>query len=158
MAYAIRRERRSKRRRAAPELILTPLIDTVLVLLVVFMLTTPLLHNAITVELPTSSTNDQTTVEDTKAAITVTIDKNRNLFINDQPVPREKFFEVLENCLRQSDLAKLSGGGSDNSSADRIVFVQADRSIPYGVVIQIVDDIKYLGGVKYVALSTEHPA
>ena len=148
MVYRNRRERSFQKRRAAPELILTPLIDTVLVLLVVFMLTTPLLHNSITVELPTSATNDQPVVDDTQSGITVTIDKNRNLFIGEKLVTRENFFVELEKKLAQKQ------GGS----SDRVVFVHADKTIPYGVVIQVVDDIKYLGGVKYVALSTEHPA
>lgn len=148
MAYRNRRERSSQKKGAAPELILTPLIDTVLVLLVVFMLTTPLLHNSITVELPTSATNDQSAVDDAQSGITVTIDKNRNLFIGEKPVTRDKFFAELEKKLAQTQSA----------SNDRVVFVHADKTIPYGVVIQVVDDIKYLGGVKYVALSTEHPA
>ena len=121
------------------------MIDTVLVLLVVFMLTTPLLHNSITVELPTSATNDQATVEDTQSAITVSIDKNRNLFINDTSISRDNFFKELERAI-----------ATKKKAGECVVFVHADKSIPYGVVIQVVDDIKYLGGVKYVALSTEH--
>lgn len=139
------RARRSyqKRKFTLPEINLTPLIDTVLVLLVVFMIATPLLHNHIAIELPTSTTNDDAAaVEKNQEPVGVFLDKDKNIFINDVPVKREKFFEELEK--------KLSG------AQDRVVFVHADRSVPYGVVIQIVDDIKYLGGVKYVALATEH--
>lgn len=139
------RQKRSyqKRRFVVPEINLTPLIDTVLVLLVVFMIATPLLHNHIAIELPTSTTNDDAAaVEKNQEPVGVFLDKDKNIFINDVPVKREKFFEELEK--------KLAG------AQDRVVFVHADRSVPYGVVIQIVDDIKYLGGVKYVALATEH--
>ena len=153
MARLLRGGRQKMQRRPAPEIILTPLIDTVLVLLLVFMITTPLLHNNITVELPTSATNDQTAVDDTNDAITVSIDKARNLFIDEVPVSREKFFDELEKKIATS-----TKKGAQQGISERVVFVQADRSIPYGVVIQVVDDIKYIGGVKYVALSTEHAA
>ncbi len=137
------RKRSGSSKPAMPEMILTPLIDTVLVLLVVFMLTTPILHNYVAIELPTSSSNDgDAAAQAGQGALTVSLDKDRNVFINDSKVSREKFFDELEK--------KLAG------AQDRVVFVSADRSIPYGIVIQIVDDIKYLGGVKYVALATEH--
>lgn len=126
-----------------PEMILTPLIDTVLVLLVVFMMTTPMLHNYITVELPKGSSNDEAAASDVKnESVTVSLDKNGKIFINDTAVTRATFFDALEKILA--------------GTKERVVFVSADRSIPYGTVIQIVDDIKYLGGVKYVALATEH--
>lgn len=132
-----------KRNTVMPEITLTPLIDTVLVLLVVFMIATPLLHNHIAIELPTSTTNDEAAkLENSQDPVGVFLDKDKNLFINDVPVVKEKFFDELEK--------KLAG------AQERVVFVHADRSVPYGVVIQIVDDIKYLGGVKYVALATEH--
>ena len=143
MARARERRGSAKRNSGMPEITLTPLIDTVLVLLVVFMIATPLLHNHIAIELPTSSTNDEAAkLETSQDPVGVFLDKNKNLFINDVPVSREKFFDELEK--------KLAG------TQERVVFVHADKSVPYGVVIQIVDDIKYLGGVKYVALATEH--
>lgn len=139
-----RMRRRSEiKRPVLPEITLTPLIDTVLVLLVVFMIATPLLQNSITIELPTSSTNDgkQADAPDDHP-INVSIDKSRELFIDGIPVSKELFFNELEK--------KLAG------KKDTVVYVHADTSIPYGVVIGVVDDIKYLGGVKYVALATEH--
>lgn len=137
------RIRKKPARSVMPEMILTPLIDTVLVLLVVFMMTTPLLHNYIAIELPTSSTNDEAaSAQDKHEAITVSLDKDRTIFINDVKVAPDKFFDELEK--------KLAG------TQERVVFVSADKSIPYGTVIKVVDDIKYLGGVKYVALATEH--
>ena len=138
-------KRRSARRGIGmPEMILTPMIDTVLVLLVAFMMATPLMHNYITVELPTGSSHDTTVDEAQKDSITVSLDKDKHLFINDVKVSNEQFFNELEK--------KIAG------QQDRVVFVHADSSIPYGNVIRVVDDIKYLAGVKYVALATEHMA
>ena len=80
MARGRNKRHQGAKKRTVPEIILTPLIDTVLVLLVVFMMTTPLLHNNINVELPTSATDDQTASNDANQAIVVAIDKNRNCF------------------------------------------------------------------------------
>ena len=139
----IRRRRSALKRLVLPEVTLTPLIDTVLVLLVVFMIATPLLKNSIAIELPTSSTNDdkQVAAADDQP-INVSIDKARSLHIDGVVVAKELFFNELEK--------KLAG------KKDTVVYVHADASIPYGIVIGVVDDIKYLGGVKYVALATEH--
>ena len=137
-----RRRRYNQRVSVTPEISLTPLIDTVLVLLIVFMITTPIMNNMINIELPSSSTNDEKFEKETDKSIVVYIDKDQNLFINDVKVQKAEFFDVLEK--------KLAG------SHERVVFVKADKSIPYGTVIQVVDDIKYLGGVKYVALATQN--
>lgn len=136
-----RRGRRKPRTSVMPEISLTPLIDTVLVLLVIFMITTPIMHNFINIELPTSSTKDAAAEQEQDTALVVTIDKDKQLFINDTPVTQENFFDELEKKI--------------GNAQERVVFVNADRAIPYGSVIQIVDDIKYLGGVKYVALATQ---
>lgn len=137
------RRRSPLKRPVLPDVNLTPLIDTVLVLLVVFMIATPLLNNSITIELPTSSTNDDKQVASTgNEPINVSIDKSGALYIDGATVAKNAFFNELEK--------KLAG------KTDTVVYVHADSSIPYGVVISVVDDIKYLGGVKYVALATEH--
>lgn len=137
-----RKSRHSARVSTTPEISLTPLIDTVLVLLVVFMITTPIMHNMINIELPTSSTNDEALEKENDKSIIVYIDKEQNLFINDVKIGKAVFFDELEKKL--------------TSSQESVVFVKADKSIPYGTVIQVVDDIKYLGGVKYVALATQN--
>lgn len=137
------RRRSAYKKPVLPEVTLTPLIDTVLVLLVVFMITTPLLQNSISIELPTSSTNDGKPADaPDEQPINVSIDKARTLYIDGVSVAKEAFFNALEK--------KLAG------KKDTVVYVHADTTIPYGVVINVVDDIKYLGGVKYVALATEH--
>lgn len=137
-----RKQRRHRVRNAHnPEVSLTPLIDTVLVLLVIFMIATPIMNNMINIELPSSSTNDETLTKESDKSVVVFIDKDQNLFINDTKVIKEQFFDVLEKKLKDSQ--------------ERVVFVKADKSIPYGTVIQVVDDIKYLGGVEYVALAAQ---
>ncbi len=134
----------SKRHLSRPEPIeitLTPLIDAVLVLLIIFMVAMPIIQNAIQVELPTSSTNDvQAQVLE---PVTVYIDKTRRIFLEEKEVVTTEFLLRLEEALRA------------RPGDDHIVMVKADQNVSYGDVVAIVDDIKYLGGVRYVALATE---
>ncbi len=134
----------SKRRVSKPEpleITLTPLIDAVLVLLIIFMVAMPIIQNTIQVELPTSSTND--VQERSLDQVTVYFDKTRRLFIEDKEVAAGDFLKELEKIL-------LAQKGEDH-----IVMVKADQTVSYGDIVRIVDDIKYLGGVRYVALATE---
>ena len=123
------------------EITLTPLIDAVLVLLIIFMVAMPIIQNTIQVELPTSSTND--VQEHALEPVTIYFDKGRRLFIEDREVGRENFLRELEKVF-------LTRQGEDH-----IVMVKADQNVAYGDVVRLVDDIKYLGGVRYVALATE---
>lgn len=123
---------------ALPEISLTPLIDTALVLLVIFMVATPIVHNAIKVQLPTGKASEiNSTIQD----LVVYLDKDRNIFVNDQAVKKDNLMATLEK--------KLQAG------PDQTVFVKADQSVAYGTVVELVDEIKYVGGVKYVALATQ---
>ncbi len=124
----------------AIEITLTPLIDAVLVLLIIFMVAMPIMQNMIQVELPTSSTNDDASALE---PVTVYLDKNKTIFIEEQKTSPDSFLKDLENTIA------LRGGG------DQVVMIKADQSVSYGDVVHMVDDIKYLGGVRYVALATE---
>ncbi len=138
--------RRQARRIGPPETLdipLTPLIDTVLVLLITFMVAMPVMQNAIDIELPRGSANDSpNVVKNPNDVITVFVDKHRQLFLNNKPVKSSELIDALEKKL--------------GAVRDQVVFVKADRTVPYGDVVRVVDDIKYLGGVKYVALATQN--
>ena len=121
-----------------PEITLTPLIDTALVLLVIFMVATPIVHNAIKVQLPHGKSNEVTS---TQQDLIVYLDKDRNIFVNEQAVKKENLFGILEKKMKDG--------------AGQTVFVKADQSIAYGTVVELVDEIKYVGGVNYVALATQ---
>ena len=122
-----------------PEISLTPLIDTALTLLVIFMVTAPMMNNALKIELPKGQAKeDQGTQQD----LIVSVDKNKKLYLNDKLVASN---DALIKKIR-STLGK---------NMDRTVYVQADQSVPYGHVIELVDHIKVVGGVAYVALATK---
>ena len=135
------RFRRRKRRRQAPsaEINLTPLIDTALTLLIMFMLTAPMMHNAIKVELPNGKVQE---VSGPQNELVVHLDKKNTLFFNGERVDDTK--QLLER------LKKAVG-----TDTQKTVFVKADQAVNYGSVIELVDQIKVVGGVRYVALATQ---
>lgn len=125
---------------SSPEISLTPLIDTAWVLLVVFMIASPTIKKeaGLQVELPKG--NMQETKPMTEKDITVVLDKAGVIFLNDSKVAEKDLIEKLK---------KIVGKGNEKT-----VFVKADSAAHYGKVIELVDKIKYVGGVTYVALAT----
>lgn len=137
MARFISSRRRAKK--AMPEVTLTPLIDTALTLLVIFMVASPMLHNAIRVTLPKGQAKEDGGVQH---ELVVTVDKEGKLFFNDEPVKNtENLIALIKKIVAQDK--------------DRTVFVKADEAVRYGKVLELVDDIKVIGGVSYVALATQ---
>jgi len=133
------RSRRSRRSVGLPEVTLTPLIDTALTLLVIFMITTPMMNNVIKINLPSSSVNEGDSKEQQETIVYV--DKYSKLYLNGSEM---KLPAVLTNLQAMSKQQQIE-----------IVFVKADQDVEYGRVIELVDTIKTVGGVKYVALATQ---
>lgn len=102
------------------EINMTPLVDVMLVLLVIFLVTAPMLNNAIKLNLPSESAQQ---ISEQKTA-TIVIDATGQYYFNDQPMN----LESLE--IKLGELAK-NGGGSKNS-----IHFRADVSVPYGKVSQ----------------------
>lgn len=133
--------RRRSRHTTMPEVNVIPLIDVSLMLLVVFMVTTPMLQHGIKVDLPQGQSQE---AKGTKQELVVYIDKNSKLFLGDA--------EMTQDTLINSLKKKTKG------NIDQTVFVKADRAVNYGKVIEVVDHIKCVGGIKYVALATHRVA
>ncbi|HXW85893.1 MAG TPA: biopolymer transporter ExbD [Candidatus Bathyarchaeia archaeon] len=133
---------RKIRRRRSPSLMtdipLTPLIDTALTLLVIFMITTPMLHNAIRVTLPQGKAHEQANARED---VTVYIDKNGSIFLNGVETTHDTLIAQLQAAVTHD--------------AGKTVFVKADTAVSYGTVVELVDRIKVVGGIKYVALATK---
>jgi biopolymer transport protein TolR len=107
----------------------TPLVDVMLVLLIIFMVTAPMLHQGISVALPkTATTNLRSTLED---PIVLSISKDGLYYINETPVARG----LLKDRLR----AILKG------RKERAVLLKADRSLSYGTVIETLDLLNRMG-------------
>lgn len=135
----IGRERfRRSRARHMPEISLTPLIDTALTLLVIFMITTPMLHNGLKIDLPKSHINENAKKTDD---ITVFIDDRENIYINEEKVAAAQLVDHLQKKL--------------GVKKHQTVVVNGDKAISYGALVKVVDMIKYLAGVDHVVLSTK---
>ena len=130
------RERRKRSRRlAAPEVTLTPLIDTALTLLVIFMITAPMIQNGIKVDLPQGNSKEVGAQQE----LVVTLSKEDKLFFNSFPIEKSGLVEAVKSAM--------------SGRSDLPVYVRADETISYGKVIEIVDNLK-TAGIKYVAMST----
>jgi len=127
-AVATYRGLRTRRPSAAlGEINVTPLVDVVLVLLLVFMVTAPMMSRGIDVSLPVA---DQP-ANDKDERITVSIDGKEQVFIGDRAVN----LLLLEERLRQM----MEG------RERKVVYLRADEALRYGKVIQVVDKIKKAG-------------
>ncbi len=115
----------------------TPFVDVMLVLLVIFMVTAPMMIQGLNVDLPEASAKP---LDSEKEHLIISINKQQQIFIND--------FEVSVESLRDKLLKILQG------RTDRDVFLKADKSIPYGTVVQVMAEIKG-AGVEQLGMITE---
>jgi biopolymer transport protein TolR len=107
----------------------TPLVDVMLVLLIIFMVTAPMLHQGISVALPkTATTNLQSTLED---PIVLSISRDGRYYINETPVARGLLRDRLRAILR--------------GRRERAVLLKADRGLSYGTVIETLDLLNRMG-------------
>ena len=107
----------------------TPLVDVMLVLLIIFMVTAPMLHQGISVALPkTATTNLRSSLED---PIVLSISKDGLYYINETPVARGLLRDRLRAILR--------------GHKEKAVLLKADRSLSYGTVIETLDLLNRMG-------------
>ncbi len=136
------RSRRSRRRRGGQmsDINVTPFVDVMLVLLIIFMIAAPMLVTGVSVDLPDSKAG---ALEPEAAPLQITIDASGMVFIDDDAVPQ------TDLSARLADIAAESGG-----AADRRVLVRADAVLGYGTVMKVIGDVTF-AGFKKIALISE---
>jgi biopolymer transport protein TolR len=112
---------------ALAEINITPLVDVVLVLLVIFMLTAPVLQSGIEVAVPKT----KTVKEITEQRMVVTINRDSEVFLQDKPVNLNE----LPSLLTQ--------GNADPSH--KTIYVEADERVPFGAFASVMDAVKQAG-------------
>lgn len=135
----IRNNKRFRTKAHLADLSMTPLIDVALTLLIMFMVATPILHNAIKVTLPRGQSQED--AKNQSQELVVYIDKNGDCFVQTTKVDKDQLIAYVKKEV-----------GND---LEKTVYVKADTAVSYGTVLELVDDIKFIGGIKYVALATQ---
>jgi biopolymer transport protein TolR len=114
----------------------TNLVDVILVLLIIFMITAPMMQSGIDINLPRA----KATPEDLGEGVVVSITRERKIYIDERVTNLERFEGILTDVTRKK--------------GSRSVYLRADKDIPYGLVIEVVGKIKSLG-IQDLGLVTE---
>ena len=118
----------------------TPLVDVMLVLLIIFMIAAPMLHQGIEVALPRAqATPLQLRMED---PLVLSIDRDGKVFLRETPVEIEDLVDQVK--------AQTEARGDDS------VFLKGDREVPYGRIIEVLD-VLHRGGIVHVGMVTDQP-
>jgi biopolymer transport protein TolR len=119
----------------------TPMADVMLVLLIIFMITTPLLSTGITVNLPKAKNPLDAPEADSEEAVVVAINSQGKLYWKKNPISEAELIDAL--------VKKYSGG-----EINRTIFLKGDQTVPYGRVVQIVNSCRS-AGVERIGLMAE---
>ena len=113
---------------AISDINVTPLVDVMLVLLIIFMVTTPLMEQGIQVDLPKTKAAPLTSQEQ-KLVLTVT--KDRRIYLGKTELPEKELVQKLK--------------ANDRVKKEREVYLHADQALPYGVVVNVMGALKQAG-------------
>ena len=129
----------SLRRKEAPAINLTPLIDVVFILLIFFLLTTTFRSTAgLDVDLPSASSGQTAQNEN---QVILTLNTSGELFLQDQKVSRSIAIEQLAEIKQQQQ--------------DLFIILQADQTVPHGDVVRVLDDLRK-SGLHKIAIGTQN--
>lgn len=140
-SHALRPDKPKKKRRSGPtpDINVTPLVDVVLVLLIIFMVVTPLLTKQFWLTLPKK--DDSAVVPpNNDQSIVLTVDKAGVLRINRTPIDKAELGPKLTRLLAAKE--------------QKVIFFDADDDAPYGVAVEAMD-LARGGGAKSIAILTE---
>ena len=114
----------------------TPLVDVVLVLLIIFMITAPILQSGIEVAIP----HTRTVKEITEERLVITIDRQQRVFLNNEPININQIGAQLHQKIRDPE--------------GQSIFVRADENVPFGAFATVMDAVKQ-SGITNVSIVTQ---
>ena len=118
------------------EINVVPLVDVVLVLLIIFMLTAPIIQSGIEINVPKTKTVKELTQE----RILVSIDREQKLFLNDDPININELESRLKNKIKDPSRA--------------MIYLRADEEVPFGTIAKVMDRAK-IAGVENISVVTQ---
>ena len=116
----------------------TPLVDVMLVLLIIMMIVAPLLQQGVPVTLPLAANSSEK--PETQDQTVVTIDRNKDVYLNAKPVPLGQLEARVKEVLEDK--------------SDKIVIIKADEEAPYSAVMDTMDELRH-AGIEDMGLITE---
>jgi biopolymer transport protein TolR len=132
--------RRHRRNPVMSEINVTPMVDVMLVLLIIFMVSAPLLTVGVPIDLPQTQATSLDQAD--KEPLAVSVDNNGKVFLQNSEIPLEELVPKLKAISE-------ARGGSDER-----IYVRGDKSISYGTVMQVMGRLS-AAGFRKVALVTE---
>jgi len=129
-----------KSRTTMAEINVTPLVDVMLVLLIIFMITAPMLQHELDVNLPVAAGIPQVTAED---QVVLTVNKQGNIYLDQTTYTLDTLRPKLQTLYQ--------------TRRNKDIFLRADTDVPYGKVVQVMDEVKKAGILK-LGMLTQPPA
>jgi biopolymer transport protein TolR len=123
------------------EINVTPLVDVMLVLLIIFMVTAPLLQQGVKVDLPEANAEPMKT--STEERLILTLAKDGRAYLGKTEIPVERITELLSN--------------NEKLRIDKELYLHADQTLPYGLVVKVMAAAK-AGGAESLAMVTDPEA
>jgi biopolymer transport protein ExbD/biopolymer transport protein TolR len=127
---------RGKTQTSMSEINVTPFVDVVLVLLIIFMITAPVIQSGIEVNVPKT----RTVKEITEERVVVSIDRKQNLYLNSEPVNINDIGAKLKEKLRDPERMQI--------------YLRSDENVPFGAFATVMDAVKQ-AGITNVSIVTE---
>ncbi|ABE04347.1 protein TolR [Rickettsia bellii] len=134
MAIKLAGSNRKSKRAVVSEINVTPLVDVMLVLLIIFMITSPMLVSGVNVDLPETNSSP---ISGQDEPLVVTINNKGEVFLLETPIERKYLTDKLVNITKEKK--------------DTRIFVRGDKNVSYGEVVEIVSEI-HAAGFSRVAL------
>lgn len=125
-----------RRRKLMNEINVTPMVDVMLVLLIIFMITSPMLVAGVEVDLPQT---DSAPISGSFKPLVISIDKNEELYLFETAISKDTLIDKLKEITKENK--------------DTRIFVKGDKNVSYGVIVETMSRVHNAGFTKVALIS-----